>query len=130
MIYEISEHKPDFPFDLKHIRALGYPNDPSGGKILEEALLIYYYVLSKTLPKAKFLPEIIDTSGPKNENQKLDEILNMIHTQYDLRRNRVDYFTDHTLYNLRDFVEEHQKILQHIQEFRDNKHYHKVDELS
>jgi hypothetical protein len=51
MIYEVTENQPDFPFDIRHIRELGYIYDPSGGKKLKRDLdSTIDYVLSKTTP--------------------------------------------------------------------------------
>jgi hypothetical protein len=122
MIYEISEHEPDFPFDIKHIRALGYPSDPSGGMKLQKDLeSTIDYVMTKTISQARFSSEATDTSGDKIGNKNLDEILNINRSQHELRQNRIEYFTYHTLYNFREFVKEHQKILQYTEEYRDNK---------
>ena len=43
----ITKNKPDFPFDISHIRALGYIYDPSGGKKLEKDLDRSYRLCSE-----------------------------------------------------------------------------------
>jgi len=92
--------KSGFPFDISHVRTIKYENTASGGKELEQQLNnTIEFVRSKAIPQEH---NILSIESIKDN--KLEDILKINQSQYELRRNRVHYFTYHTLHNFRDSI--------------------------
>jgi hypothetical protein len=102
-----------FPFDLSHIRSIWYVNDASGGQRMKENLSkTIEYVLSKAIPQV--------STENRMDDKLNDDIKDMIRSQHEIRRNRIEYFTYHCLYNFVDFRKQHIDLLRRIRKFRDN----------
>jgi nucleoside 2-deoxyribosyltransferase len=111
MIYEeensILETK--FPFDIGHIDILKYKNNSVGGVELHKGLISRIdFVMNKIKKLAK-----ADVKKTINDRQNKDLELSLL-SHFEIRKNRIDYFTYHTIKNLIQFKNQHEKLLNMI----------------
>ena len=95
MIYEEKYNKRKFPFDIRYIRIINYKNDPSGGITLKRDLEdTIDHVTGKAIKSSnsditKLFNEIEDS-----------EFKRSVISNFEIRKNRIHYFTHHVIKNL------------------------------
>lgn len=105
LIYQKGDTDNKFPFDLAYIRRIEYQD-----KVIDAKKLISSLSLA--------LSEILS----KEAHNLSDEILNTdlkryLQSEYIRHKKRVDYFSHHSLYILKEFREEHVNLLSELDDF-------------
>jgi hypothetical protein len=114
MIYEGKKgdlENQDFPFDIRHIEILSYESGTTGGAYLKDQLKIRIENVMANLTK-NTQSEIKEIYIRMEDNEFKQSII----SNFEIRKKRISYFTDHVVRNLIHFRNQHYQLEKLLEE--------------